>query len=51
MDEAHRTCCAGTSENAWLNKIEGPSFKATGNEVAIECIELSIGLDIDFEAA
>jgi phage tail-like protein len=28
------------AENAWLNKIEGPSFKASGNEVAIESVEL-----------
>ena len=27
-------------ENAWINKIEGPSFKASGNEVAIESVEL-----------
>jgi phage tail-like protein len=25
---------------AWINKIEGPSFKASGNEVAIESVEL-----------
>ena len=28
------------AENAWINKIEGPSFKASGNEVAIESVEL-----------
>lgn len=28
------------AEEAWLNKIEGPSFKASGNEVAIESIEI-----------
>lgn len=28
------------AENAWVNKIEGPSFKASGNEVAIESVEL-----------
>jgi phage tail-like protein len=27
-------------ENAWINKIEGPSLNATGNEVAIESMEL-----------
>jgi phage tail-like protein len=27
-------------ENAWINKIEAPSFKAAGNEVAIESMEL-----------
>ena len=25
---------------AWINKIEGPSLKASGNEVAIESMEL-----------
>ncbi len=28
------------AENAWINKIEAPSFKATGNEVAVESVEL-----------
>ena len=28
------------AERAWINKIEGPSFKASGNEVAIESVEL-----------
>jgi phage tail-like protein len=28
------------AENVWLNKIEGPSFKAAGNEVAMESVEL-----------
>lgn len=27
-------------EHAWINKIEGPTFKASGNEVAIESVEL-----------
>jgi phage tail-like protein len=27
-------------ENAWVNKIEGPSFKASGNEVAMESVEI-----------
>jgi phage tail-like protein len=27
------------AENAWINKIEGPSFKANGNEVAMESVE------------
>lgn len=25
---------------AWINKIEGPSFKASGNEVAMESVEI-----------
>ena len=28
------------AENAWINKIEGPTFKAAGNEVAMESVEL-----------
>jgi phage tail-like protein len=27
-------------DNAWLKKIEGPGFKASGNEIAIESVEL-----------
>jgi len=28
------------ADEAWINKIEGPGFKAAGNEVAIESVEL-----------
>jgi phage tail-like protein len=28
------------AERAWINKIEGPAFKASGNEVAIESVEI-----------
>ena len=28
------------AENAWINKIEGPSLKAAGNEIAMESVEL-----------
>ena len=28
------------AERAWINKIEGPAFKASGNEVAIESLEI-----------
>lgn len=28
------------AENAWINKIEGPEFKASANEVAMESVEL-----------
>lgn len=28
------------AESAWINKIEGPSFKAAGNEIAMESVEL-----------
>jgi phage tail-like protein len=27
-------------DEAWINKIEGPSFKAAGNEVAVESVEI-----------
>ena len=39
-------------ENAWINKIEGPSLKASGNEVAIESMELCHeGLSFELEPA
>jgi phage tail-like protein len=48
MDEAHRDVLRWNFRNAWLNKVEGPSFNATGNEVAMESVELCHeGLDID----
>ena len=48
MDEAHRDVLRWNFRNAWLNKVEGPSFNATGNEVAMESIELvHEGVDID----
>jgi phage tail-like protein len=28
------------AERAWINKIEGPALKASGNEVAIESVEI-----------
>jgi len=28
------------ADEAWINKIEGPGFKAAGNEVALESVEL-----------
>lgn len=28
------------AEEAWVNKIEGPGFKASGNEVAMESVEI-----------
>ena len=48
MDEAHKDVLRWNFRNAWLNKVEGPSFNATGNEVAMESIELvHEGVDID----
>ena len=40
LDEAHVPVLRWHAENAWINKIEGPSFKASGNEIAIESVEL-----------
>lgn len=40
MDEAGHDVMRWNFENAWINKIEGPAFKASGNEVAIESAEL-----------
>lgn len=40
LNEKHEPVMRWNFENAWINKIEGPSFKATGNDVAIESMEL-----------
>ena len=40
MNEEHAPVLRWHAENAWINKIEAPSFKASGNEVAIESVEL-----------
>ena len=40
MNEAREPVLRWHAENAWINKIEGPSFKASGNEVAMESVEL-----------
>jgi phage tail-like protein len=40
MNEARVPVLRWHLENVWLNKIEAPSFKAAGNEVAIEAVEL-----------
>ena len=50
MNEAHQPVLRWHAENAWVNKIEGPSFKAAGNEVAMESVELvHEGLTIEIE--
>jgi phage tail-like protein len=41
MNEAHEPVLRWHAENAWINKIEGPSFKASGNEIAMESVELA----------
>jgi phage tail-like protein len=40
MNEARQPVLRWHAENAWVNKIEAPSFKASGNEVAMESVEL-----------
>lgn len=48
LNEAREVVVRWHAENAWINKIEGPSFKAAGNEVAMESVELvHEGLTID----
>ncbi len=40
MDEQHKDVLRWEITYAWINKIEGPSFKASGNEVAMESVEI-----------
>lgn len=40
MDEERNDVMRWNIENAWINKIEGPSFNASGNEIAIESVEI-----------
>lgn len=40
MDEERNDVMRWNFENAWPNKIDAPSFNASGNDVAIESIEL-----------
>jgi phage tail-like protein len=40
MNERREPVLRWNAENAWINKIEGPALKASGNEVAMESIEL-----------
>lgn len=52
MNEAHKDVMRWNFENAWLNKIEGPGLNASGNEVAIESLELiHEGLMLELESA
>jgi phage tail-like protein len=52
MNEAREPVLRWHAVDAWVNKIEGPSFKASGNEVAIESVELvHEGLTIEPAAA
>lgn len=40
MNEARQPVMRWHAENAWINKIEGPAFKASSNDVAMESVEL-----------
>jgi phage tail-like protein len=40
MDEAGEPVMTWKFINGWINKIEGPTMNASGNEVAIESIEI-----------
>lgn len=40
MNEAREPVMRWHAENAWINKIEGPTLKANGSEVAMESVEL-----------
>ena len=41
LDETHAPVMTWVAINAWPVKVEGPGLKATGNEVAIESIEIA----------
>jgi phage tail-like protein len=41
LDETHQPVMSWLIHNAFPSKLEGPSFKGTGNEVAIESLELA----------
>jgi phage tail-like protein len=40
LDEERSEVLRWDVTNAWINKIEAPTFNAAGNEVAIESVEL-----------
>jgi phage tail-like protein len=40
LDEERNEVLRWDVTNAWINKIEAPTFNAAGNEVAIESVEL-----------
>lgn len=41
LNEEHAPVMTWKVKNAWPVKLEGPGLKATGNEVAVESIELA----------
>jgi phage tail-like protein len=41
LNEKHEAVITWSIQQAWPVKVEGPSLKASGNEVAVESIELA----------
>jgi phage tail-like protein len=50
MNELRQDVLRWHFEAGWPNKIEGPSLKATGNEVAVESVEIVVE-DLTLEVA
>ncbi|MCB9448595.1 MAG: phage tail protein [Flavobacteriales bacterium] len=49
LNEEHAPIVTWKVKDAWPSKVEGPSLNSTGNEVAVESIELQHeGLTIEF---
>jgi phage tail-like protein len=40
LNEARQPVLRWHAESAWINKIEGPTLKASANEIAMESVEL-----------
>ncbi|MCK6641711.1 MAG: phage tail protein [Bacteroidia bacterium] len=40
LDETHAPIIVYTLENCWVTKFDGITFKSTGNDLAIESVEL-----------
>jgi phage tail-like protein len=48
LNEQRQAVMRWHAESAWVKKIEGPSFKAAANEIAMESVELvHEGLEIE----
>ena len=49
LNESHEPVVVWKVRNAWPSKVDGPTLNSTGNEVAIETVELAHeGLSIEF---
>jgi len=42
QDELHQDVLRWNFENGWISKWEGPAVNATGNDVALETIEITV---------